>query len=207
MAVREQLTKIVSFPAPPARRLLLMAPLSRSGHEQVDQLQATLGSRLGAENLWLPQGEQRHITVGFVELVDPSADPEEQGGQLKTVTAKIIPALGNVASRRLPLFSALTTIKPSLEAVIAQSPPTGNDVVPLRLQAQTAIGQFSDCALLTKPSVHTTFVRFQSALPFSEVEAAVSGLAGFREVTTGLVLAETLHHYCDFEPVAAFKTT
>ena len=171
----------------PAEGYIIIAPLSDESKERIKAIQGRFVEAFGKENLWLPEGDQLHITFGHI--ITPNVEYEEDRSVLfSKVRPLASSALSQVVQHQLKVTSEFDTIEAFPSAVIVKAHDDGS-FDQLR-QSFTDRFQLPEGTRTPPEIIHTTLLRFRNQVDLGEVsrltEEIMADFEPFEEHTTKL---------------------
>ena len=154
---------------------LIFAPLSEHTQSEIHRIQDVLAEKLGASKLWIPRGEQLHITFAHIVSPDDSCVYEEDRSVLFSKTrASAVRALEQIVPAGLDIPLTLAGISASPYAIIAKW-RDGGEYDKLRKEFTTRF-ELPEPTKRPPEIVHTTIARFRDEINFDKVRQAIENV-------------------------------
>lgn len=152
---------------------IIIASLPEEAKQQIYAVQDSLAAVVPPSSLWLPRGEQLHIT--FAHVVSPDSTYERDRSELfADVQPEVEHALQHAAQQVRGDTVTFDQIKVFSGAIILEGIDDGT--------IAAARSRFADDVTLpegtrTPPNIiHTTIARFREQLPLNDVRAALNNI-------------------------------
>lgn len=169
----------------PAEGYIVIAPLSDESKQKIADIQSRFVKRFGQYNLWIPTGDQLHIT--FSHIITPNIEyGEDRTALFSSVHPLASAALRETVSHPLAITSEFNTIEAFPSAVILKASDDGSFA---RLRKEF-IQKFSppDGTRMPPEIIHTTLLRFRNPVDYAAVQQLTADIMThfepFKEVTT-----------------------
>lgn len=187
----EQQKTIVTHLAGNIPGFIVVAPLQAQTQQAIHHLQQQLAAQLPSGTLWLPQGEQLHIT--FMHFISPDREcvyDEDRRMLFSKLKPDILHAMSQAIPQQLDIALTIERIGASAPAIFIKWQDDGTYAA-LR-QKVTQLVPLPAPTKRPPEIVHTTIARFRKAIDFAQVQQAVEKLpvSNLTEHTTRLHLVE-----------------
>lgn len=171
----------------PSEGYIVIAPLSARSKQRIAGIQSRYAERFGQKALWLPKGDQLHITFGHI--ITPNA---EYPGDRSLLFARLRPlasvALREVVRSPLAISSSFNAVEAFPSAVILKATDDGTYGTLRRRFIERF--QLPQGTRMPPEIIHTTLLRFREPIDFTAVEKLTQQVMNdfdpFEEVTTSL---------------------
>lgn len=186
----QQLTQTSDFDLP-SEGYIVIVPLSDASKQKISQIQKRYLERFGEENVWLPTGDQLHIT--FSHIITPDAEYKENKASL---FAKLKPtalaALERTATYPMSVTSVFDTVVAYPPAVII----TASDDGSLQRLRNVFVDNFDTPEGTRMPPqiIHSTLVRFRHPVDFLAVQELTADImADFEPFEEHITTLQMIH--------------
>lgn len=151
----------------PADGYIVIAPLSEHAKKQIATLQDEYVQAFGRENVWVPSGDQLHIT--FCHLVSPDASYKEERA---TIFSRLRPLAVAALEETIPQNFGTSCTFDRIEAYPAAVIVRAMDDGTFHNLRSSFVNTVTLPSATRKPPeiIHTTLVRFLSPIDFGEVQ-------------------------------------
>ncbi len=152
---------------------IVIMPLPDAVTSKIDSLQQEIAEQLPASGLWLPHGDQLHVT--FAHVVSPDATYESDRDTLFEAAR---PAVESALTDVAPLLRGNTIVFDTIQAFPAAIILTGKDYGTMAMARQKYLEkvQLPDGSRLPPKIIHITLARFREQMNMADVEAAIAKL-------------------------------
>lgn len=156
----------------PSDGYIIIAPLSAASRAALESLQDQMAAKLPADSLWLPRGEQLHIT--FAHIISPETEHPDRPALYRKLGPQVLEILGRMVPTDLDIALELAAVEAFPAAIIAKWRDDGTYArLRERLMQEFTPPQGSR---LPPQIIHTTLARFRQEVPMQAVQDAVAAL-------------------------------
>lgn len=173
----------------PSEGYIVIAPLSEGTKKNIVAIQKRFAKEFGEDALWLPKGDQLHIT--FCHIVTPNVEYQEDRASLfARLRPQATATLQNTVPYPFAIASEFYTIEAFRSAVIIKARDDGS-FSRLRQEYIDTI-PVPEGTRMPPEIIHSTLLRFREPVDFAAVQKVtdeiMTNFEPFEEVTKSLQL-------------------